>query len=212
MSVPPAALAAARLDRFLSSEPVVWLSTVRPDGAPHLVPIWFTWDGSSLLVFSKPGAQKVRNLRAHPVAMLALGEPEDDFDVALAEARVELFDAPATELPDAHMTKYADRMAALGLSPEEFVATYSQVLRITPTRSLPWHGRTTPRSVLAVATIDERVPDAVRRMQGEPLPYSKAGPDADAREEPARPLWSRLLDAVLPAPAPSPAPGYSAQV
>jgi len=60
---------AARLDRFLSEEPVVWLSTVRPDGAPHLVPIWFTWDGTSLLVFSKPGAQKVRNLSANPVAM-----------------------------------------------------------------------------------------------------------------------------------------------
>ena len=126
---PTAALAEARLDRFLAKEPVVWLSTVRPDGAPHLVPIWFTWDGTSLLVFSKPGAQKVRNLRANPVAMLALGEPEDDFDVALAEARVELFDGPATELPDAHLAKYADRMAALGLSPEEFLATYSQVLR-----------------------------------------------------------------------------------
>ena len=75
MTAATAALAEARLDRFLSSEPVVWLSTVRPDGAPHLVPIWFTWDGWSLLVFSKPGAQKVRNLRANPVAMLALGEP-----------------------------------------------------------------------------------------------------------------------------------------
>ena len=169
MNAATAALAEARLDRFLSSEPVVWLSTVRPDGAPHLVPIWFTWDGSSLLVFSKPGAQKVRNLRANPVAMLALGEPEDDFDVALAEARVELFDAPATELPDAHLTKYADRMAALGLSPEEFIATYSQVLRITPTRSLPWHGRTTPRSVLAVATIEEPVREVVRRMHGEAM-------------------------------------------
>jgi len=205
MSVPTAAFAAARLDRFLAKEPVVWLSTVRPDGAPHLVPIWFTWDGTSLLVFSKPGAQKVRNLRVHPVAMLALGEPEDDFDVALAEARVELFDAPATELPDAHITKYADRMASLGLSPEEFIATYSQVLRITPTRSLPWHGRTTPRSVLAVATIEEPVREVVRRMHGEPMgPNPTAGKDDVAPVEPRRPWWSRLLDAVLPAPSPAP--------
>jgi PPOX class probable F420-dependent enzyme len=138
---------AARLDRFLSEEPVVWLSTVRPDGAPHLVPIWFTWDGTSLLVFSKPGAQKVRNMRANPVAMLALGEPEDDFDVAMAEARVELMNEPATELPWAHLAKYSARMAAMGLSPDQFVATYSQVIRITPTRAIPWHGRSTPRSL-----------------------------------------------------------------
>lgn len=147
MSVPTAdqhAAHAARLDRFLSAEPVVWLSTVRPDGAPHIVPIWFTWDGTSLLVFSKPGAQKVRNLRANPVAMLALGEPEDDFDVAMAEARVELLDEPASELPWAHLAKYSGRMAALGLSPDQFVRTYSQVIRITPTRTVPWHGRTRP--------------------------------------------------------------------
>jgi PPOX class probable F420-dependent enzyme len=138
---------AARLDRFLSEQPVVWLSTVRPDGAPHLVPIWFTWDGASLLVFSKPGAQKVRNMRANPVAMLALGEPEDDFDVAMAEARVELLDEPATELPWAHLAKYSARMASMGLSPDQFVAIYSQVIRITPTRTVPWHGRSTPRSL-----------------------------------------------------------------
>lgn len=205
MNAATAALAEARLDRFLTSEPVVWLSTVRPDGAPHLVPIWFTWDGTSLLVFSKPGAQKVRNLRANPVAMLALGEPADDFDVALAEARVELAEAPATELPEAHVAKYADRMAALGLSPEEFLATYSQVLRITPTRSLPWHGRTTPRSVLAVAMIQEPVADVVRRTHGEPMgPSHKAAQDVVARDAASRPWWSRLLDAVLPAPAPAP--------
>ena len=150
MSVPTAdqhAAHAARLDRFLSAEPVVWLSTVRPDGAPHIVPIWFTWDGTSLLVFSKPGAQKVRNLRAYPVAMLALGEPEDDFDVAMAEARVELLAEPASELPWAHLAKYSGRMAALGLSPDQFVRTYSQMIRITPTRTVPWHGRTRPRTL-----------------------------------------------------------------
>ena len=178
MSVPPPALAAARLDRFLSREPVVWMSTVRPDGAPHLVPIWFTWDGNSLLVFSKPGAQKVRNLRANPVAMLALGEPEDDFDVALAEATVRLLDEPAHELPAAHLAKYGERMAALGLSPDEFLATYSQVMVITPSRSLPWHGRTTPRSVLAVAAIQE--PVRARELLGEPI-----GPCPFAPDEPA---------------------------
>ena len=46
---------------------------VRPDGAPHLVPIWFWWDGEAVLVFSKPDAQKVRNLRIQPRVMLGRG-------------------------------------------------------------------------------------------------------------------------------------------
>jgi PPOX class probable F420-dependent enzyme len=144
---------------------------VRPDGTPHLVPIWFTWDGTALLVFSKPHAQKVHNLRANPVAMLALGEPDEDFDVALAEARVELIDGPATELPAGHLAKYGQRMAALGLSPADFLATYSQVLRITPTRPLGWHGRTTPRSVRAAASISAPEPRPT------PVPPIRVRPD-----------------------------------
>ena len=136
-------LAAARIDRLLRREPVVWLSTVRPDGGPHLVPIWFSWDGREILVASKPRAQKVRNLASNPMVMLALGEAEEDFDVGLLEGRAELLDEPATTaLPAGHVAKYRDQMARIGLGPEEFLATYSQVIRIRPTRFLPWHGRT----------------------------------------------------------------------
>ncbi|HEU0236577.1 MAG TPA: pyridoxamine 5'-phosphate oxidase family protein, partial [Candidatus Limnocylindrales bacterium] len=77
----PAIDPAARIDRLLREEPVVWLSTVREDGRPHLVPVWFSWDGERLVVASKPDAIKVRNVRANPQVMVALGEAEDDFDV-----------------------------------------------------------------------------------------------------------------------------------
>ena len=150
-----ASLAVARIERFLEQEPIVWLSTVRPDGAPHIVPIWFWWDGEALLVFSKPDAQKVRNLRARPAAMLALGDAEEDFDVGLIEGRAELLDRPTAEvLPPAHLVKYAERMAAIGLTPDEYAATYSLVIRIVPDRyrrlarsdaALPAHVGPVPR-------------------------------------------------------------------
>ena len=143
-------LAAARLDRFLWQEPVVWLSTVRPDGSPHLVPTWFAWDGETITIMSKPGAQKVRNLRAHGSAMLALGDAEDDFDVGLVEADAILED-DAIGLPPAFLAKYAERIATLGLTPEQFAATYSQTIRLTPTKALGWHGRSRPESVVAAA-------------------------------------------------------------
>ena len=74
--------------------------------------------------------------------MLTLGEAEDDFDVALLEGRAELLDAPAAAvLPRSHFAKYRSQMAAIGLSRDEFLATYSQVIVIAPTRFLPWRGR-----------------------------------------------------------------------
>src|SRR3954470_19021645 len=99
-------LAATRIVRFLEHQPVVWLSTVRPDGTPHLVPTWFWWDGAALLVFSKPGAVKAKNLRANPRLMVAVGDPEDDFAVGLIEAEATVMDGDA-DVPDAFFAKYA---------------------------------------------------------------------------------------------------------
>ena len=100
---------------------------------------------------SKPGAVKVRNLRADPRAMLAMGDADDDFDVGLLEARAEVFVAPAAGLPVGFEAKYADRLRALDLTPAQFARTYAQVIRLVPVRALAWHGRTTPRSVPSAA-------------------------------------------------------------
>jgi PPOX class probable F420-dependent enzyme len=172
-------LAAARLARFLEREPIVWLSTVCEDGAPHLVPTWFTWDGEVLTILSKPGARKVRNLATEPRAMLALGDAEDDFDVGMFEAMAELVDEPTPlELPAGFAAKYADKIADLGLTTAQFARTYSQVIRLRPSRALGWHGRSTPRSVMDAAANVARVRRAsmaepwrttLRGLLGEPI-------------------------------------------
>jgi PPOX class probable F420-dependent enzyme len=132
----------SRVDALLDRESVVWLSTVRPDGRPHLIPIWFWWDGTAVLFASKPEACKVANLRANAHCMLAIGDPDADFDVALIEAQGQLAAIPTEELLAAGLlTKYRDRMDATGLTATTFAGTYSQVVRIVPTRWLPWHGR-----------------------------------------------------------------------
>ena len=135
-----AADTAGRVLPMLVDEHVAWLSPVRPDGTPHLLPTWFLWDGDALVVFSKPGAVKVRNLRANPRLMVALGDPEDDFSVGLIEAEAHLEPGPA-EVPDAFFAKYAGELAAGRLDPRTFRALYTQAIRIRPTRFLAWHGR-----------------------------------------------------------------------
>ena len=80
----------------------MWLSSVRPDGSPHVLPVWFVWDGDAILFYSKPHAQKVRNLQASPRVMFAVGDPGADFDVELVEATADLLppSGPAA-LPEA---------------------------------------------------------------------------------------------------------------
>ena len=126
----------------LEREQVIWLSSVCPDGRPHLVPIWFLWDGDSIVVFSKPDAQKVRNIRAEPRVMVAIGQPGFDFDVELVDGVAELPGGPiARHLSDALAGKYAGLVDGAGITVDRFAAIYSQPIRIRPTRWLGWGGR-----------------------------------------------------------------------
>jgi PPOX class probable F420-dependent enzyme len=171
-------LATARIGRFLEREPVVWLSTVRADGRPHLVPTWFVWDGQTVVIVSKPGAVKVANLRADPRAMLALGDADDDFDVGLLEATAEIATEPTPlVLPPGFAAKYGSRIEAMGLTVAQFARTYAQVIRLTPVRALGWHGRSSPSSVtdaarrvaaVGVASLHEPR-RGLRQWLGEPL-------------------------------------------
>lgn len=40
----------ARAERRLREEEIAWLTTVRADGQPQSVPVWFLWDGDTFLI------------------------------------------------------------------------------------------------------------------------------------------------------------------
>lgn len=129
----------AHVDARLRAEPILWLSTVRPDGRPHLVPVWFLWDGATIFIYSQPGAQKLRNLAANPAATVALEAADEGEDIAIIEGVAEVMsaaDAPA--IIPAYAAKYARGIAGLGLTIETMLADYSKLIRVTPRRLLAW--------------------------------------------------------------------------
>ena len=69
MSLDPAALPPAVV-AFATERHLATLTTLRPDGTPHVVPVGFTWDPEAGLVriITFAPSRKVRNLRASPGA------------------------------------------------------------------------------------------------------------------------------------------------
>jgi F420H(2)-dependent biliverdin reductase len=67
MSVAPALLR-DEVVAFLSERHHATLTTLRPDGTPHVTPVGFTWDPATGLarVITFAGARKVRNVSARP--------------------------------------------------------------------------------------------------------------------------------------------------
>ena len=131
----------AHVDKRLRKEPIIWLSTVRPDGRPHLVPVWFFWDGKTILIFSQPGAQKLRNLRHNPDVMLALEASKQGDDIVLIEGKAELLGRPAQTINMPEFAKKYDALIkSMNSNPDELAEGYSEGIRITPTRFISWDG------------------------------------------------------------------------
>jgi PPOX class probable F420-dependent enzyme len=74
------AMTAAERDAFLAKVRLGILSTLRRDGSPVTVPVWFEWDGAAVRCFTSAGSGKVRRLQRDPRASLLvvnnLDEPE----------------------------------------------------------------------------------------------------------------------------------------
>jgi PPOX class probable F420-dependent enzyme len=128
----------ALIDR-LERQSVVWLGSVSPDGRPHLLPLWFTWDDEAVTVFSKPHARKVRNVRREPRVMLAIGDAGVQLDTLLVEAHArEVAVDDLTDVDLRRLDRYDLALAELGLTRHDFLAIYSRCLRLEPQRVLDW--------------------------------------------------------------------------
>ena len=142
MSTQPTTERRPQVEAALRDDPVVWLSSVQADGRPHLVPVWFHWDGERIVAFSKPHARKVDNLRGQPQVMLAVGTPGPDFEVELIEAIAELPDTPAADvMPAGFGAKYRELLRRANLTVHRFAEVYSQPIVLRPTRFLGYGGR-----------------------------------------------------------------------
>lgn len=88
----------------LETEANLWLATVRPDGRPHLVPIWFVWLNGEFHILTQPASVKARNLLVTPNACVSM---EDGLRPLIAECTARPASRPySAELAAAFKRKY----------------------------------------------------------------------------------------------------------
>jgi PPOX class probable F420-dependent enzyme len=131
--------AGARADRRLREEIMIWLTTVRSDGQPQSVPVWFLWAGETFLIYSQPGRQKLKNIGRNARVGLHLNANDRGGDVVRAEGTAEVVQdiPPASEVGE-YLEKCRESIARIGFDPDGFARAYSVALRATPDRWRVW--------------------------------------------------------------------------
>jgi PPOX class probable F420-dependent enzyme len=124
-----------RAARHLTDDVVAWLTLVDASGAPQPAPVWFLWDGSSIIVYSHGEAKRLAHLRANPhIALHFDGNGTGgDIVVLTGEAEIVPDEPPVPQNPE-YLAKYGDRITAGWQTAENFASIYSVPVRIRPKR------------------------------------------------------------------------------
>ena len=64
------------------------VSTLMPDGSPHVTPTWVDHDGDIILINTFEGSQKYKNAVRNPMIALDVFDPTNPFNVAIIRGRV----------------------------------------------------------------------------------------------------------------------------
>lgn len=114
----------------LTSDSYGWLTTVAQSGQPVPRLVWFFFDGTDIVVYTEPGAAKVRHVRNHPQVSLNLDSDGNGGGIIVVggPARV---DAEGIDLREdaPYWAKYRQLSDQFGLT--ESMGNFSTRLRIS---------------------------------------------------------------------------------
>lgn len=125
-----------RVEGRLRHNLMAWLTTVRPDGQPVSVPVWFVLrPDETILIYSQPAKAKLHNIEVNPRVSLTLDGTDVGRNIVRIEGTITAApaEAPVTEQP-AYLVKYTERIEANFGTPERFGELFSVALVITPAR------------------------------------------------------------------------------
>lgn len=106
----------------------IWIATVRGDGRPHMVPVWYVFIEHIFWICIAPNSVKAKNIATNPAVVLAL---EDGSAPVICEGK-----AAGVEKawPEGIVIAFSEKYDWDILSDNE----YTLLVKISPTKLLSW--------------------------------------------------------------------------
>jgi PPOX class probable F420-dependent enzyme len=75
---------------FVEKPRIARLGTVGVDGAPHIAPVWYRYQGGDFLVLTDRGSQKHRNVERDPRIVLCIDDDRPPYHTVLVRGRAHI--------------------------------------------------------------------------------------------------------------------------
>ena len=137
------ALTTQQVKELLGTPVIARLATVKPNGAPYVVPVWQHWDGESMWIIPRERSRFVEYLRNEPrVAVSCADDIYPGNSRVLIEGAAEIVEGPA--LMTGKMLEIAREMAERYGGPagleylEGTIEKPRYLVRIVPAKMTTW--------------------------------------------------------------------------
>lgn len=141
-----AAMSEKEIQDFLSSPRIARLATIQ-NGKPHIVPVWYFYDGKNIIISTPKGTKKIKNLQSNPNVSIIIdivdGKVEDISYATKAKAVIiegiaELRDDIDNSFVKKTYERYVGKNALNDPKVQFSVNLPRYMVVIKPTRILSW--------------------------------------------------------------------------
>jgi PPOX class probable F420-dependent enzyme len=120
------------VNRRLRQDKIIWLTTIDSHDTPQPRPVWFHWNGKTILIFSEKDKAKLRHIARNPRVALNFNTDDDgDVTVIVGNAKI-LGDSPASNRIKTYLRKYSKGIKSLDMTAAEFRGAYTVPILVTP--------------------------------------------------------------------------------
>ena len=125
--------AGRRINRRLRQETIIWLTTVDSHNTAQPRPVWFHWDGHTVLIFSERNKAKLRHVAQNPRVALNFNTDKDGDDVGvLIGDAVVLGEPPPAARIQTYLRKYRKGIKDIGMTVPQFRESFAIPMLVTP--------------------------------------------------------------------------------
>jgi nitroimidazol reductase NimA-like FMN-containing flavoprotein (pyridoxamine 5'-phosphate oxidase superfamily) len=132
------------VDAFLAAPHIARLATADAAGAPHVVPVWYGWDGSALWVSSFANTRKISQIEHNPAISVAIDLVDADGTTraVILEGSAELIRQPRELVHQKSTwiyTRYLGPQGVLAADPQSWIVDpLNLLIKLVPRHISTW--------------------------------------------------------------------------
>jgi general stress protein 26 len=133
------------IDNLLQGPLIARIATADLHGQPHVVPVWYGWDGKSIWISSFSNTRKVRDLEQNPKVSIVIDVVIENCEnkAVIFEGRVELMKSPRELLEEKFLwiySRYMGEEGVLAKEPQSWIHDpLNLLIKLTPEKVINWN-------------------------------------------------------------------------